>query len=91
MSYEFKCIEGNEENLVYLGDLSIYNGIIFETRNWSSKKVYTIKLYYFKVYSDCDGFVSCNRDSDYFTFDDKDSCLKVYEDIKRLIQNKKTN
>lgn len=89
MSYEFKCIDGNEESLVYLGDLSIYNGITFEIKKWSSKIVYTLKLYYFKVYNDYDGFVSCNRDCDYFNFSDKDSCLKVYNDLKKILEDMK--
>lgn len=80
MSYEFKSDSG----IHFIKDLSIYNGITLETVEWTNKTFYRIKLYYYKHYRDCDGFISVEKDYDYFDFNNQDEANKIYSDIKIL-------
>lgn len=84
-SIEFECNDG----MVFISDVSIYNTISYEAcKNWNTDKVryYKLKLSYFHRYNDIEGYVTCDKDTDYFEFNDKEKCLQVYEKIKNMIR-----
>lgn len=82
MNYEFKSDSG----IHFIKDLSIYNGITLEKVEWYDKKLHRIKLYYYKHYKDSDGFISVEKDYDYFDFKNLDEATKIYSDLKELLR-----
>lgn len=84
MSYEFKSDSG----IHFIKDLNIYNSITLEKVEWGNKKFHRIKLYYYKHYKDYEGFISVERDYDYFDFTNLTEATTVFSDLKKLLESR---
>lgn len=86
MSYEFKSDDG----IHFIKDFNIYNGLTLEKLEYR-KQSHRIKLYYYKRYQNIDGFISVDKEYDYFDFNNLDEAIKIYSDLKKLLENKQSN